>query len=108
MTTEQIMQSCREGGVRLARFLWCDSGGVIRGKATGMAGLPAHLEDGIGLTLAMMAMNGLDQLQKIAGMGPVGEIRLVPDRGSFTVLPYTPHRAAFCCDMIAGDRTPWG
>ena len=33
---------------------------------------------GIGLTVAMQAMNSLDQLQPVEGMGPVGEIRLVP------------------------------
>jgi len=92
--------------VRLARFLYCDNGGVIRGKTTGMKGLPARLEDGIGLTVAMMAMNSLDQLQAVEGMGPVGEIRLVPDPDSFAVLPYAPHSAAFSCDMLAGDRTP--
>src|SRR5438445_5707 len=108
MRTDQILQRCQEFGVRLARFLYCDNGGVIRGKTTGMKGLPARIEDGIGLTVAMMAMNNLDQLQAVEGMGPVGEIRLVPDPDSFVVLPYVPHSAAFSCDMIAGDRTPWG
>src|SRR6266849_1073640 len=107
MRTDQILQRCQEFGVRLARFLYCDNGGVIRGKSTGMKGLPARLEDGIGLTVAMMAMNSLDQLQAVEGMGPVGEIRLVPDPDSLAVLPYAPHSAAFSCDMIAGDRTPW-
>jgi glutamine synthetase len=107
MRTDQIVQRCQEFGVRLARFLYCDNGGVIRGKTTSMKGLPARLADGIGLTVAMMAMNSLDQLQSVEGMGPVGEIRLVPDPDSLAVLPYAPHSAAFACDMIAGDRTPW-
>jgi glutamine synthetase len=94
--------------VNLARFLYCDNGGVIRGKATGIKGLPARLEDGIGLTVAMMAMNSLDQLQPVEGMGPVGEIRLVPDPDTFVILPYAPHSAAFSCDMLTGDRAPWG
>src|SRR6266540_4123677 len=38
----------------------------------------------------------------------VGEIRLVPDPASFAVLPYAPHSAAMSCDMLTGDRTPWG
>ena len=42
---------------------------------------------GIGLTVAMQAMNGLDHLQPVEGMGPVGEIRLVPDPDTFRVLP---------------------
>jgi glutamine synthetase len=104
---EQIVQACREAGVRLVRFLYCDNGCLIRGKSTALPGLEARLTDGIGLTLAMMAMNSHDQLQPVEGTGAVGEIRLVPDPETFAVLPYVPHAAALCCDMLTHDRTPW-
>jgi glutamine synthetase len=65
------------------------------------------MEGGIGLTVAMQAMNMLDQLQPVEGMGPVGEIRLVPDPDSFVILPYAPHSAAMMCDMLALNRQPW-
>jgi glutamine synthetase len=107
MTPETIVQQARDAGVRLVRFLYCDSGGTIRGKASALAGFEGRIRDGIGLTVAMMAMNGLDQLQPVDGMGPVGEIRLVPDPESFAVLPYAPHSAAMSCDMFRGDRSPW-
>jgi glutamine synthetase len=107
MQTDEILETCRAAGVRLARFLYCDNGGIIRGKAAGMAGLADRLEDGIGLTVAMMAMNSLDQLQPVEGMGPVGEIRLVPDTDSFALLPYAPRSASFSCDMLRADRQPW-
>ncbi len=108
MISDSIVQQAHDAGVRLVRFLYCDNGGTIRGKATALSGLGGRLADGIGLTVAMMAMNGLDQLQPVEGMGPVGEIRLVPDPASFAVLPYAPHSAAMSCDMLTGDRTPWG
>ncbi len=108
MTPEAIVQQARDAGVRLVRFLYCDSGGTIRGKTTAVGRLADRLADGIGLTVAMMAMNSLDQLQSVEGMGPVGEIRLVPDPESFAVLPYAPHSAAMSCDMITRDRAPWG
>jgi glutamine synthetase len=107
MTPESIVQQTEEAGVRLVRFLYCDNGGTIRGKISAQNGLTGRIRDGIGLTVAMMAMNSLDQLQPIQGMGPVGEIRLVPDPESFAVLPYAPHSAAMSCDMITRDRTPW-
>ena len=107
MNAEQILRSCQDTGVRLVRFLYCDNGGLIRGKGTGMVGFPERLTDGIGLTVAMQAMNSLDQLQPVTGMGPVGEIRLVPDLDSFALLPYAPHSAAVYCDMLTGDRQPW-
>jgi glutamine synthetase len=108
MTAAIIAQQARDAGVRLVRFLYCDNGGTIRGKTTALSGFEARIRDGIGLTVAMMAMNSLDQLQAVEGMGPVGEIRLVPDPESFAVLPYAPHSAAISCDMITRDRAPWG
>lgn len=108
MTPEEILRQCQAADVRLVRFLYCDNGATIRGKTSALGGLPGRLVDGIGLTVAMMAMNALDQLQPVAGMGPVGEIRLVPDPASFAVLPYAPGSAAMSCDMITADREPWG
>lgn len=108
MLPETIVQQAQEANVRLVRFLYCDNGGMIRGKTTTTGRLADRIADGIGLTVAMMAMNGLDQLQPVAGMGAVGEIRLIPDPESFAVLPYAPHSAAMSCDMVRGDRSPWG
>ncbi|MDZ4716990.1 MAG: glutamine synthetase family protein [Roseiflexaceae bacterium] len=107
ITHEAIVQRARDSGVRLVQFLYCDNGAIIRGKASALPGLGGRLSDGIGLTVAMMAMNSLDQLQPVEGMGAVGEIRLVPDPASFVVLPYQPHTAAMMCDMITGAREPW-
>lgn len=108
MDLDTITRQVQNSGVRLVRFLYCDNGGVIRGKTTNAARLADRMADGIGLTVAMMAMNSLDQLQPVEGMGPVGEIRLIPDPQSFAVLPYSPHSAAMSCDMIGHDRAPWG
>jgi glutamine synthetase len=103
MTPEEILDACRTQAVRLVRFLYCDNGGVIRGKATHVERLGDRLRTGIGLTVAMQAMNSLDQLQPIEGMGPVGEVRLVPDPDTFTVLPYAPHTAAMLADHMRLD-----
>jgi glutamine synthetase len=94
-----LTAQARRAGVRLVRFLYTDNGGITRGKATHVDGLAHRLTDGIGLTVAMQAMNMLDQLQPVEGLGPVGEIRLVPDPQTFTVLPYAPHAAAMTSDM---------
>jgi glutamine synthetase len=66
-----------------------------------------RLRTGIGLTVAMQAMNSLDQLQPVEGMGPVGEIRLVPDPETFTVLPYAPHSAVMLVDHLRLDGQPY-
>ncbi|MFN2105284.1 MAG: glutamine synthetase family protein, partial [Candidatus Promineifilaceae bacterium] len=108
MDKEQVIAAAHSAGVRLIRFLYCDNGCVIRGKAAHIDNLAGRMASGIGLTVAMQAMNMLDQLQAVEGMGPVGEIRLVPDPGSFVVLPYAPNSAAMMCDMLTLERQPWG
>jgi len=40
-------------------------------------------------------------------MGPVGEIRLVPDPSTFVVAPYAPHTGAVLVDMVTLDGQPY-
>jgi glutamine synthetase len=106
-SVEEIVATCRDAGVRLVRFLYCDNGGVVRGKVVSVEQVADRMRTGVGLTVAMQAMNSLDQLQAVDGMGPVGEIRLVPDPASFTVLPYAPRSAAMLVDHVRLDGTPY-
>ena len=107
MTAAQVAEFARSAGLRLVRFLYCDNDGVIRGKCSGIANLETRLEDGIGLTLAMQAFTMLDHLAPYEGMGPVGEIRLVPDPSTFVIAPYAPHSGAVLVDMITLDGQPY-
>ncbi|HYZ56199.1 MAG TPA: glutamine synthetase family protein [Streptosporangiaceae bacterium] len=93
--------------ISLVRFLYADHGGIIRGKATHLSGLEARMASGIGHTVAMMAMSMLDHLQPVAGMGPVGEVRIVPDPETFVTLPYAPGAAAMVADLVRPDGKPW-
>jgi len=103
---DEVVRLADEAGVRFVRFLWCGNDGTVRAKASARQGLGGRLAGGIGLTVAMQAMNGLDQLQPVAGMGPVGEIRIVPDPLTFRVLPYAPRTGAVLTDHIALDGEP--
>ena len=107
MNGTELAQRARDAGVQLVSFLYCDNGGVIRGKSSHIAGLEGRLDSGIGLTVAMQAMTDMDQLQQVEGMGPVGEVRLIPDRDTFTILPYAPKRALMLSDLITLERRPW-
>jgi len=95
-----------EAGLRLVRFIWCGNDGTIRAKSSARNGLEGRIASGIGLTVAMQAMNGLDQLQPVDGMGPVGEVRLVPDPDTFRVLPYAPRTGAMLVDHVTLDGAP--
>jgi glutamine synthetase len=103
---EELVAKADEAGLRFVRFLWCGNDGTVRAKASGRHGLEGRLRAGIGLTVAMQAMSGLDQLQPVPRMGPVGEVRLVPDLGSFRMLPYAPHTGAVLTDHVGLDGDP--
>jgi len=106
VTAKEIVKRADEADLRLVRFLWCGNDGTIRAKSSGRHGLKGRLQAGIGLTVAMQAMNGLDQLQPVEGMGPVGEVRLVPDLDTFRVLPYAPNAGAVLTDHVRLDGEP--
>jgi glutamine synthetase len=106
-TAAQVAEAARSAGLRLVRFLYCDNDGVIRGKTSGMAELETRLERGIGLTVAMQAFTMLDHLAPFDGMGPVGEIRLVPDLSTFVVAPYAPHSGVVLVDMVTLEGQPY-
>jgi glutamine synthetase len=104
---QEIVAKAEAAGLRLVRFLYCDNDGIIRGKSSGMSGLADRLESGIGLTVAMQAFTMLDHLSSVDGMGPVGEIRLVPDPTTFTIAPYAPHTGTVLVDMQTLDGKPY-
>ena len=106
MEPDQVVREADEADLRLVRFLWCGNDGTIRAKASGIQGLEGRIHSGIGLTVAMQAMNALDQLQPVEGMGPVGEIRLVPDPDTFRVLPYAPRTGGMLVDQKRLDGEP--
>ena len=59
---------------------------------------------GIGHTVAMMAMSMLDHLQPVEGMGPVGEVRIVPDPATFVILDRPRHEELIKQVREAGAR----
>jgi len=105
-SVDDVVEKVDEAHLRLVRFLWCGNDGTVRAKASARNGLEGRMRAGIGLTVAMQAMNSLDQLQPVEGMGPVGEVRLVPDPETFRVLPYAPSAGAMLTDHVGLDGAP--
>ena len=106
MQVADVVKQADEADLRLVRFLWVGNDGTVRAKASGRHGLEGRLERGIGLTVGIQAMNALDQLQPIEGMGPVGEVRIVPDLDTFRILPYAPCTGAVLTDHRRPDGEP--
>src|ERR671928_1429959 len=107
MDAQTILGRVRSEGVRSVRFLYCDHANIIRGKAAHAGALADLLGSGIGLTVAMQAFCLTEHLAPTTHLGPVGEIRLVPDLDTFQVLPYQPAEARLLCDMHTLDGQPW-
>ena len=103
-----LVDQATTDGVRLVRFLYCDPSGVIRGKQVHVARLAGALESGLGLTRAQNALNVLDDLVPIAGMEPVGEIRIVADPATYVRLPWLDGVASVLCDQVGHDGLDWG
>lgn len=102
---QKILNQTRD--LQLVRFLYCDLGGIIRGKATHVDHLEARMTSGIGLVKGMMSMTSLDFLAPGASFGPVGEVRLIPDASTFTRLPYAPRSAQLICDLLELTGDAW-
>ncbi|HEY4190388.1 MAG TPA: glutamine synthetase family protein [Candidatus Limnocylindrales bacterium] len=107
MTPDEIVAQAEAQGLQLVRFLYCDNGGVVRGKNTHVSSLARRMQSGIGLVKGMQSFTGLDTLAPDATYGPVGEIRLVPDPATFAVLPYAPRSGQMLVNMVELDHSPW-
>lgn len=108
MNIAEVVTAAHQAGVKLIRFEYCDVSGVARSKAIHVAQLEHKMLEGVSLTRAQMAINLLETVVDIDGMEPVGEIRLVPDPNTFTVLPWAPGHASVLCDQLGHDRLNWG
>ena len=106
MNAQDVLNRARTEGVELIRFMYCDFTGVQRGKVTAIDDLANRLSHGINLTTAQMAFTLINTIVPIAGMSPVGELRLVPDPETFTILPWMPEHASMNCDLLQknGER----
>jgi len=104
----EVVDAARAAGVTLIRFEYCDVSGVARTKPVHIDSLAHKLVEGVGITRAQTAINMLEQVVPIEGMEPVGEVRLVPDPDTFTILPWSPGSASILCNQLDHNREDWG
>lgn len=104
---QHVLNRVSVDNIRTVRFLYCDHANIVRGKTAHVSALPDFLESGIGLTVAMQAFTLTEHLAAGTHLGPVGEIRLVPDPRTYAVLPYAQREARLLCDMYALDGQQW-
>jgi glutamine synthetase len=102
----------QERDVRFVRVVWCDNGNLIRGKAIHIDALTRQLDQdlngcGVGLSAAQQAISVVaDAVAPGSGLGPVGEVWLVPAWETLQRLPYAPGQARVMGEMVK-DGQPW-
>ncbi len=105
---KELLKNIDNLGIRFVRILWCDNANIIRGKAVHRGSLLEYLNHGVGICAAQQAIPVMyDAPVPGSGLGPVGEVRLIPDWSTFTPLPYAPSHARVIGDMVLGG-SPWG
>jgi len=94
--------------LRLVRFTYCDNANLIRAKAAPAARLASHQQSGIGFSVAQQALPVLfDAVVGDSGLGPVGEVFLVPDPATLTALPFSPGQAIVLGDFETASGGTW-
>jgi glutamine synthetase len=102
-------QLLKDAGAKFIRILWCDNANIIRAKAVHIDHLEGCIKNGINITIAQQALPVMhDVVVPETGLGPVGEVRLMPDWSTLTILPYAAKQAQVVSDMIVGaTRKIW-
>lgn len=96
----------RSAGADFVRVLWCDHASLIRAKASYLKS-PEDLAAGVSIAAAQQALPVMaDSVVSGSGLGPVGDVRLVPDLTTLRLVPYVPGHAQVIGDMHDGEG-PW-
>ncbi|MBF2004349.1 MAG: glutamine synthetase [Chlorogloeopsis fritschii C42_A2020_084] len=105
---KKVKKALKEADTRFVRILWCDNANIIRGKAVHVEMLRHYFEHGVGISAGQQGVPVMyDGVVLQTGLGPVGEVSLVPDWTSLTALPYSPKNARVMGNMMLYGK-PWG
>jgi glutamine synthetase len=101
---ETLKHSLKDAGVKFVRIIWCDNANVIRAKAAHINYLEDYIDNGVGITMAQQALPVMyDSVVSETGLGPVGEVRLMPDWSTLKILPYAERHAQVLSDMVISE-----
>ena len=101
---EALKKTLKDARIKFVRILWCDNANVIRAKAAHINYLDDYIKNGVGITMAQQALPVMyDSVIPESGLGPVGEVRLMPDWATMTLLPYAEGHAQVLSDMVISE-----
>lgn len=104
---DEVRHRVDANDIDLVRIVFVNNSGVPRGRVVDSEKLSGVLETGANVTHAMQSFNALDRLAPEGRYGPAGEVRVVPDPGTFTELPYDDRAAIMLADLHDLEGNPW-
>jgi len=104
---DEVLQRAAAEDVELIRIVFVNNSGVPRGRVVDRETLPDVLDGGTNVTHAMQSFNALDRLAPEGRYGPAGEVRVVPDPDTFTVLPYDERAGLLLAELHDLHGEPW-
>ena len=103
-------------GLKQVRFSFADQHGVLRGKTLTVSAAEAAMERGVTMTSTLLLKDTSHKTVFPAftpggGVGIIemqgaADILMVPDQGTFKVLPWAPDTGWFLCDLQFQDGRP--
>ena len=104
-------------GIEVVRLVWPDQHGLLRGKTLTKAAYLAALESGVEITMAPFFFDPANAIVfnpftpdggfSIGGLGGSPNVKMVPDPGTFRVLPWAEKTAVVFCDLYMVDGQPF-
>jgi glutamine synthetase len=104
---DDVLRRAAAEDVDLIRIVFVNNSGVPRGRVVDRETLPDVLDGGTNVTHAMQSFNALDRLAPEGRYGPAGEVRVVPDPDTFTVLPYDERAGLLLAELHDLHGDPW-
>ena len=112
---EALVAQVREARIETVRVLFPDQHGLLRGKTIVADALPSVLADGMAAPSTLLLKDTSHRTvfpvwsadgEVAGGMRGAGDILMIPDPGSFRVLPWAPTSAWLFCDLAHADGAP--
>ncbi|KAL5464026.1 hypothetical protein EMCRGX_G032983 [Ephydatia muelleri] len=106
-TFQTIARQLRSCNVKFLRVAWCDTANVIRAKAAYVPRLEGVFKDGVALCVGNQALPVMyDAVTAGSGLGPLGDLRLMPDWDTLRILPYASGHASVMSNMYTNEGQP--
>ncbi len=113
---DEVSRRIAASGVETVRFGWCDAHGTVRCKTLTTAAALKALSRGVGMVSTLLLKDTADRTafkvfdasvaDTLPGFEYAANVQLLPDPGSFCVLPWADRTGWIRCQPVFADGAP--